>query len=137
LIEPEALEYWNGMVTLNPHFPEYFSVNAERRQFYINEMTFNLNDGSYVGLYESSVGTPFNCISAGPVTKDGNLRFTFGLANMQGRICILDAHDNHLIDSFEIPDGTRTSWLYISPNGSQLIVTSYDGPIYVYQIQEQ
>jgi WD40 repeat protein len=134
LIEPAQLEYWNGMMTINPHFPEYFGVDTESGHFYVNEAVYNLADGTLIGPYQYPNQTPDNCAAAGPVTIDGKIRFTLGLNNFSGRICILDAQDNHLINSFEVPAQYALIWPFLSPDGTQLIVPSDAGPIYVYQV---
>ncbi|HNT24238.1 MAG TPA: WD40 repeat domain-containing protein [Anaerolineales bacterium] len=134
LIEPEPVGFWGGMMTLNPHFPEYFGVDVASGHFYINEMVYSLADGSLVGPYQYPDETPFNCAPTGPLSQDGRLRFSIGLKNMTGRICILNAGDNHLLASFEVPAQHSLAWVYLSPDGRQLIVTSDAGPVYVYAV---
>jgi WD40 repeat protein len=134
MIEPEPLEYWNGMMTLNPHFPEYFGVDVESGHFFINEAVYNLADGELIGPHEYPEQTPENCAPSGPVSNDGKIRFTIGLDNLKGRICVLDTQDNHMIANFEVPAHESLIWPFLSPDGTQLIVPSDAGPIYVYQV---
>jgi WD40 repeat protein len=133
LIEPDKLEYYQGMITLQPHFPESFSVDNQNNLFYIDEYAFDLHTGLEMGEYTRDENIPTGCSAYGPVTKDGRLMFTMGYKERQNQICILDALDKHLIGSFTTK---AVGWPYLSPDGTYLIVPSGSGPIYVYAVPQ-
>jgi len=139
IVESPPLEYWQGMVTLNPHFPEFFSLDMANNRFFIDNNSYDLDTGKVSGEYQLPVNLAAYCSPFGPTTQDGKILFTLGYKKLQGRICILDAQDLHMIESFTVFPRESTlsgeiSWLYISPDGSQLIIVMGDGAIYVYQI---
>lgn len=138
VIQSSALEYYNGMITIKPHFPEFFGVDQAQGRFYINENGFNLATGESLGVYQEPVNLPKGCSSAGPVSKDGRLLFTVGYDRYHGgEICILDPVTFELLDTISVvsKDDTRwVDWIYLSPDGKQLIVTVGSGVVYVYQI---
>ena len=139
LIEPEPLEYYQGMMTLNPHFPEFFDIDLKDGHFYVDNVGYSLETGEKVGEYQPPTNLPEGCAPAGPVSKDGELLFTKGYDNREGQICILDAQDLRMIQAIQvIPIDARAyaaiDWLYLSPDGSQLIVNTLGGLIYVYSI---
>ena len=139
VIQSSALEYYNGIVTLKPHFPEFFDMDVANDIFYINENGFNLQSGESMGVYQMPEGIPEGCSPIGPVSGDGKLMFTRGYDIHEGRICILDAESlSPLGEIYVIPESDSfvewVDWLYLSPDGKQLIVTVGSGIIFVYQI---
>jgi WD40 repeat protein len=141
VIQSSALEYYNGMVTIKPHFPEYFDLDKTNNIFYINENGFDLNTGESIGTYQVPEEIPEGCSPIGPISADGNLVFTPGYDNREGRICILDAQSSSLLGEIQvIPESNSeirwVDWLYLSPDGQQLIVTVGSGIVYVYQIMK-
>jgi WD40 repeat protein len=139
MIEPEPLEYYQGMVTLNPHFPEFMGVDLENQRFYIDNAGYDMASGEMIGPYQPPREVPDGCAINGPHSLEGDLLFTKGLENLGGQICVLDAEDMHLIRTIDvIPaaalDITGVEWLYMSPAGDQLIVNIYGDMIYVYQV---
>ena len=140
VIQSSALEYYNGMVTLKPHFPEYFKVDLETNVFYINENGFNLDTGESLGAYQPPNELPNGCSPVGPISHDGTLMFSRGYDNREGKVCILDTRSFNLLGEIYItPESDNriawVDWLYISPDGNQLIVTVGSGIVYIYQIQ--
>jgi WD40 repeat protein len=139
LIEPEPLEYYQGMMTLNPHFPEFFGIDLENQHFYVDNIGYDLETGEKVGEYQLPIGLPEGCAPTGPISRDGELLFTRGYDSREGQICILDAKDLHLVKTIEIvPRDAYTyvtvDWIYLSPDGKQLIINTLNGSIYVYGI---
>lgn len=139
VIQSNALEYYNGMITLKPHFPEYFDTDVANNIFYINENGFDLNTGQNLGLFQVPEKIPDGCSPVGPISHDGKLMFTRGYESREGKVCILDTKTFNLLNEIYVMPESDTyiewvGWLYLSPNGQQLIVTVGSGIIYVYQI---
>lgn len=140
LVEPEPLEYYNGMVTLNPHFPEFFSLDAEHRIFYLNQAGYDLKTGEPAGAYQRPAKVPAGCYASGPASPDGKLLFTVGYEQHEGRICMLDAADYRLLRLIEVlprqaGEEYPIDWLYLSPRGDQLLAATRGGVIYVFQVK--
>lgn len=131
VIQSSALEYYNGMMTLKPHFPEYFSVDDSNGQFFINEVGFNLLTGRENGAYQPPSNLPDGCAPVGPQSIDKQLLFTIGYDTHSGEICILNFSTLELLGTLYAPWG---SWPYLSPDGSQLIVPAGGNIFYVYQV---
>jgi len=140
VIQSSALEYYNGMVTLKPHFPEFFGVDQSQEKFYINENGFNLTTGESLGIYQEPANLPKGCVPSGPISNDGQLLFTRGYGRYHGgEICILNPETFDLLGTLSIlpdDDDGWIDWLYLSPDGKQLLVTVGSGIVYVYQIAE-
>jgi WD40 repeat protein len=139
VMQSHALEYYNGMITLQPHFPEYFEVEQETNRFYINENAFDLITGESLGAYQPPENLPDGCAPVGPITSDQNLLFTRGYDQQYaGEICILNPQTLELLGTLPVLSSDSgdgwVGWLYLSPDGRQLIVTVGSGIIYVYQI---
>lgn len=143
----QPLEYYQGIITLNPHFPEFFAVNDQRSTFYINNIAYDLNTGKPIGQSESPQTLEAGCTAAGPHSADGELLFTIGYDAHEGEICVLDAQDYHLLDTIvvipadsileDVPPYNLINWLFLSPDGRHLIVDTVSGTLLVYQISTQ
>jgi WD40 repeat protein len=143
----EALEYYQGMITLNPHFPEFFAVDQSRNVFYINSTAHDLNTGKRLSEYSAPQSLEKGCTPAGPRSRDGKLLFTIGYEQHEGEICILDASDAHLVKSVmvipadsifeDLPPYNLINWIFLSPDGRHLIVDTVSGTLLVYQIAPQ
>lgn len=138
VIQSNALEYYNGMITLQPHFPEFFDVDTSDNSFYINDNGFDLATGESRGIYEPPANLPKGCAPLGPISSDEKLMFTRGYDSREGRICILDSDSLNLLgEIYVMPESDNigwVNWLYLSPDGKQLVVTVGSGIVYVYQI---
>lgn len=139
VIESAPLEYYNGMMTLDPHFPEFFSVNVERQRFYINDQTYDLQTGEALSEYQPPTTLPQGCAAGGERSADGTLLFTYGYDRHEGQVCVLDAYDHSLIQTLNVipregRDYTGISGLALSPDGAQLTVSAWGGMLYVYQV---
>lgn len=92
-----------------------------------------------MGVYKAPENLPEGCSPVGLISKDERVMFTRGYSNREGKICILDTESMTLLDEIYITPERDThiewvNWLYLSPDGKQLIVTVGSGIIYVYQI---
>ena len=140
LIEPEPLEYYNGMITLNPHFPEFFSINQENQEFYIDYTSFAIETGEKTGEYMPPENLPEGCASTGPISNDGKLLFSLGYGTRAGKLCVLDTETYELLSEIEVISSDAVNyyvdvdWVYMSPNKNQLVVSLYGGLLYVYEV---
>jgi WD40 repeat protein len=139
LIEPEPLEYYRGMITLDPHFPEFLSIDEGNGVLFVDNASYDLDTGERVGEYELPDNLPAGCAAAGPATADGKALFTLGYDDREGQICVLDGADHSLMSAIEVfPSGNamtaRIQWLYTTPQGDRLIVTTSSGVVLVYQV---
>ena len=138
-IEPQRLEYWSGMVTLDPHYPSSFGLDVDNNHLYLSGVQFDLLTGAEQGPAQAPHNLPAGCSQPDPTSLDGRLRFSLGYESRDGQICILDAAGQHLVASLQvIPAAGRSyeglNWLYLSPDGRQLAVASHNGLVYVYQV---
>jgi WD40 repeat protein len=138
IIQSAPLDYYNGMWTLKPHFPEFFDVDLANNRFYINEIGHDLQTGEKVDNLSSSRHIPDGCAPLGPVSNDGKVLFTRGYDAHEGEICILNAESKEMIRTLTIiqsePRDYFVDWLFLSPDGKQLVVTLESGVIYVYHV---
>jgi WD40 repeat protein len=139
IVESAPLEYYQGMMTVKPYFPEFFSLDLVEQRFQINRLSYNLQDGAYIGEYEPPENLPEYCGYPGPRSLTGNLIFTKGYEYLEGQICIMDSASYQLLGKIEVVQKEDTyfdsiDWLYLSPNGDQLYVSTYGGMVHVYQI---
>ncbi len=137
-IEPDPLAYYNGMVTLNPHFPEFFDVNSTQHTFMVDSARYDLASGQKLGEYHPPATLAAGCEPFGPVSQDGTLQFTRGYEEHTGQVCILAARDQHLLGAITVVPPAESApalgWPYLSPDGRQLAVTVSSGPVFVYQV---
>lgn len=130
------LEYYNGMWTIKPHFPEYFWVEQSSNRFYINEIGYDLSTGAVVDKLEQEPA-PEGCWPVGPHALDGSITITRGYDSREGKLCVLNSETRELVREISIApsvSGYFVDWPYISPDGTQLLVTTTTGVIYLYQI---
>jgi len=129
----------DGMITIHPQFLEYFGVDLENDLLYINQNGFDIETGALVRAWSPPAGLPADCAASGPVTLDGELRFTLGYNSRDGLVCVLDAATNALVETIQVvpPPADQyyfLDWLYLSPDGRQLVLSAGPGVIYVYQV---
>jgi len=142
VIASAPLEYYQGMMTLNPHFPEYFGIDVEENRLYIGNLAYDLSSGDSIGEYQAPDNIPPDCGPSGPVSRDGELMFTRGYAVREGQICVLNAHTGGLVAVLtvipqEFAEMVRIGWPNLSPDGKQILVESYDGVLHVFQIVDR
>ena len=134
----QPLEDSEGKRIIFPHFPESFAVDPPNNRFFIYAVGYNLQDGKVIGPYQPPQKLPNGCSEAGPVTKDGKIRFSRGYDRAEGRICVLDARDFSVLQTIQVvPAGSPDAlvgWPVLSPNGRQLAVPLWGGQILVYQV---
>ncbi len=132
------LDYYRGMMTVSPHYPDSFAVDVDKQQFYIGDQMYDLQTGQSLGEYQPSKNLPDGCAPGGSLSQDGNLLFSAGYDDLDGQVCILDAHDFHLIRSFQVSPSPNqiliVAGLSLSPDGRSLIVATTMGTVHVYQI---
>ena len=140
VVESVPLDYYQGMVTVAPHYPGSFGVDLENDRFYIGELAYDLETGGQIGVYNiEEEKQPMDCDPFGPVSNDGGLRFTKGRGELVGKICILDNQTMELMGTFQVLPKlgygySYVAWPFLSPDGTQLIVPTYDGLLFIYQI---
>jgi WD40 repeat protein len=139
IVESAPLDFYQGMITVAPHYPGTFGIIQEKDQFIIGDTLYNLQSGEELGEYIFEEDAPVDCYSSGPVSTDGNLRFTRGYGEREGLICVLDNHTQKVLSTITVSSPNRwgysqVTWPYLSPDGTQLIVPTQDGVIFVYQI---
>lgn len=140
----DEIEFYNSEATpdqLSPHFPEFFRLDSENRIFYLNQVSYDLKTGQMQSLYRPPAGVPAGCYTAGPASQDGKIRFTLGYDQHVGRICVLDADNYRLLRLIELQPAELNekyplNWLYLSPRGDHLLVTTTAGAIYVLQVKQ-
>lgn len=137
LTEPEPVEYTNGMITAKPNFPTNFAPQPDGT-FYLGNVQYDSRTGERIGEYVPPTGFPNDCSPNGPITQDGRLRFTRGVGSRDGQICLLNEAGQTLRGVIEVVDGvtryTAIRWLYLSPDGTQLLVNLNDGAVLVFEV---
>ncbi len=131
------LEYFNGMVTLQPHFPDHVEVDEAANRFVIGGAGYDLTTGEPVEAALATGRAPAGCAESGALSQDQGLLFTRGTESHEGELCVLDAGTLKLIETIPVAAGGSYAyslgWPQISPDGRQLIVTA-GGIVFVYQI---
>jgi WD40 repeat protein len=136
VIQSAPLDYYNGMWTIKPHFPEFFGVDLAGNRFFINESGYDIDTGELTEQNEP-LTAPKDCFAIGPKSLDEKLTFTLGYESREGQICVLNTDTRELIRTIPVektPSNYFVEWLYISPDGKQLLVTTVSGVSYIYQI---
>ncbi len=128
----EPLEYYQGMVTLNPHFPQSFWVMPEEERFYIDDVAYDLKTGEVIGPYQGQANQVEDCSAVGPVSADGEMMFTRGYDSLAGNICILHAESKELLSI--LPASSQIGGVYLSPDGTRLYAPTWDGTVWIYQV---
>jgi WD40 repeat protein len=139
LTEPEPLEYSGGMITARPNFSMSFAPQPNAT-FYLGNVRYDSRTGERIGQYTPPPGLPAGCSVNGPVTADGRLRFTIGIEDRNGQVCILNETDQTLRKAIDVLGGSTwyapIRWLHLSPDGTQLLVNLREGAILVYEVGE-
>lgn len=147
VIESAPLEFYQGMITVKPHFPEHFRADLDRSRFYIDDSAYDLDTGEFLGKEpldqaaqpeETSIK---DCYHTGVFSLDGKIEFGVGYEGQEGKICLIDAEVQELINTVEvIPHATAhtlwVQWLTLSPDGDQLYLGLNNGVISIYQVVE-
>ena len=132
------LEFYNGMMTVSPHYPESFGVDTTEGKFYIGNQAYDLQTGEKLEEFERPANLPKNCSYGGSVTPDGNLVFTIAYDRWEGQVCVLDAHDNHLIRLIDVIPYANydltVAGILLSDDGKSLLIATTMGTVNVYQI---
>lgn len=139
VIESAPLDYYNGMITLDPHFPGFFNLDPENNRFYIDSLAYDLQTGEALGDYQPPASLPQGCAAGGERSADGTLLFTYGYDRYEGQLCVLDAYDHSLLQTLDVVpeegrEYTGVSGLTLSPDGAQLAVSLWGGIVNIYQV---
>lgn len=139
MIEPDALEYYRGMMTLDPHFPGAVMVNEQQEMMTIGGLHFDLQTGKLLGEEEKHRTGVRDCHQSGLSLGDGSVRVSPGLEERSGQLCFLDAESGKLLQALEIipeksADHFWISKLDLSPDGRQLFITLNEGLLLVVQV---
>lgn len=142
VIQPEALEYYQGMQTLNPHFPEFFGVDLGGEKIYLNDRIYNIETGEKVGIYEIPDDVPEGCFPPAISSKDSQLAFTLGYDSRMGSICVISYPDLTLIREMQVFTGENVrgagiNWIYPLSDRNRLYVTTFNGPILIFQVLKE
>ena len=132
------LEFYQGMSTISPHYPDSFGVDVEKQQFAIGRQIYDLHTGEELGEYQSPDNVPDDCASGGWISLNKDLLFTLGYGKKSGQVCILDAQDHSLLQLLTVvPDADydfSLAGLALSNDGKTLIAATKMGTVHVYQI---
>jgi WD40 repeat protein len=137
LIEPEPLDYFQGMQTLKPHFPQISGLDRAHNTLVVDGINYDLATGEATGAYEPPDTLAAGCYPFGQLSADGQLLFTRGYDARRGQVCILNAADLSLRAALEVMPDTDTAprllGFELSPDGRQLAVMVEGGRVYIYQ----
>jgi WD40 repeat protein len=137
VVGSEALKYYEGMVTIKPHFPESFWLDQKQGSFFINGSPFSIADGKPGAPIQLPASQAKACYSGGVLSKDGKVTFSLGFSEQGGEICVLDARSGELLWRVGVAQpniGQYIGGLYLSPDGTRLYVPMEDGIVFVYQV---
>ena len=140
VIYSAPLDYYQGMMTVNNHFPSNFTVNVEKNVFYIDATMYDLSSGEILSTVHETIDSPENCSTYGPTFDEGKFKFTMGYDENEHKICILDSEANQLVGIFypfgETDDIHYINGMLVSPDGTQLVIANNFDVIEIYTINE-
>jgi WD40 repeat protein len=144
-VSAPPLDFYHGMMTVNPHFPEGFSVDEKLNQFSIGESFYDLNTGKPIEekqeLKSPDTYDDINCTTFGPTSKDGKTLFAIGKKGLERNICVIDVTTGKLKFTFSIFAPIEHSIIeiglpFLSTDGSTLFVPTSDGVTFVFKVPE-
>jgi WD40 repeat protein len=141
MIEPDPLEFYSGMVTLDPHFPGEVLVDDQLGVLTIGGMEFDLETGELLGSEKEHTDGFRECYQTGFSTLDGSVLLALGVGDRKGQLCFIDAERSELLEVLEIipKDSAEHFWIKkmdLSPDGTHLLITLDEGIIVVVQVSE-
>ncbi len=134
------LDYYQGMITISPHYPDTFGVDTDNRRFYIGSAAFDLETGEELGERQVSEKMPEVCMAGGWMSQDESLLFTMGneYEGGEGRLCILDADDHRLLQNIiVIPEADydlSVAGFVLSHDGKTLVAATSMGTVHLYRV---
>jgi WD40 repeat protein len=138
VIYSAPLQYYQGMMTVNNHFPSNFYVDVEENEFYIDSTTYDLSSGEILRTDHETMDSPENCSIFGPMFEDGKFKFTMGYDRNENKICVLDSETNQLVGIFspfgETDEARYINGILVSPDGKQLLIADNYDVIEIYTI---
>ncbi|HSB88948.1 MAG TPA: hypothetical protein VLD63_02865 [Anaerolineales bacterium] len=137
--EPEPLEFYHGMMTAKPHFPEDMRIAPEEGLFYIGGAAYDLDSGENVAQANMRAIPPSGCFEVGPSLENGRFLVTIGYEEREGQLCLVNASDLSLPATIRILDAERPEdvivlWPVASPDRHRLLLPLNYGSIYVAQV---
>lgn len=140
-VVPSALlDYYQGMITLNPHFPNVLQLNLEQDRFIIDQNQYNLQTGELLETIDPSQVSSEDCQAEDSRSLDGKLIFSRGIDSRQGQVCVLQAGTQELLHVIQVAPSVASYVVgvgdpTISPDGTQLLIPTQQGVVYVYQVE--
>lgn len=137
--EPEPLEYYRGMITAKPHFPEEMRVDREAGLFHIGEAAYSLDTGENIIQDDTARVPPAGCAPVGPSIEDGDFLISVGYEAREGQLCLMRGNDLSLVTALRIldvqqPGDVIVIWPVLSPNDERLLLPLTYGATYVAQV---
>lgn len=113
-------------------------MNVEADEFYIGNQIYDLETGESLREYAFPEALPENCGLGGPTTSDGNLIFTVGYYSWEGKVCVIDAQDYHLVRTIDvIPSADynlTVAGMLLTSDGRRLLIATTMGTMEIYQV---
>jgi len=139
VVASEPLEYYNGMMTLNPHFPDNFALDIRQNRFYIGNLMYDLTSGEKLGEFEPPNDLPSSCWLTDITNPSGSLIYGFGYAEHEGQICVISASTLSLVELIEVAPTHSSNYvslvgLTLAPDGKQLLATLSNGTFVSYDV---
>jgi WD40 repeat protein len=144
-VSAPALDFYQGMMTVNPHFPEGFSVDERSERFSIGNSYYDLNTGKPIEekpeLESPDKYDDINCTSFGPTSKDGKTLFAMEKKDLDRNICVIDVETGKLKSTFSIFAPGEHSIIeiglpFLSTDGSTLFVPTSDGVTFLFKVPD-
>jgi len=142
-VSAPPLDFYQGMMTVNLHFPEGFSVDEKSNKFSIGNSIYDLNTGEQIGkkpeLKLPGKYDDINCTSFGPTTRDGKTLFAMEKKDQDRKICMIDVETGKLKSTFSIFAPIEHSIIeigvpFLSTDDSTLYVPTSDGVTFVFKV---
>jgi WD40 repeat protein len=140
VIRSAPLEYYNGMMTLDPHFTHTFGLYIDANLLIVGENRYNLRTGEALGRSAHFEVQETGCSTSGLPSADGQWLFSRGTVNDRQVICVVEMTTRRIIQTLDLmPAGDEAydwaGWLTLSPDGKRLILPTRSGLIQVYQVR--
>lgn len=144
-VSARPLDFYHGMMTVNPHFPEGFTVDEKSKKFSIGDSIYDLNTGEPIEekqeLKSPDTYDSINCTTFGPISKDGKTLFTMGKKGLDRNICVIDVETGKLKSTFSIFEPkvdsiTEIGLPFLSTDGTTLFVPTSDGVTFVFKVPD-
>lgn len=143
IIPSAPLKYFQGMMTVKPHFPESADLDLAGERFIVQDGgLYDLTTGAVLEAAGPPEIKPEGCRTSGTTSADGRLIFSSGNYVNEGRICVLEAVTLHLLQTIEIvPNDSDNAydiglgWPVLSSDGTRIYLPTREGALYVFQVR--